>query len=462
MSKKNKKIIRYRKPWNLNIGVIIFLVVFVYMIIVVFRYATKENIHMYEVTEGSIASTSHYTGLILRDETVVSTNGAGYLNYYVREGGRAANGSLVYTLDEDGSIHSLLAENAASGKHLSAEHLERLKGQLSAFSGSYDPMEFDEVYQIKSFINSSLLEFLNADAMEEIAGSNAEESSGYQKGFANVSGIVQYYIDGYETMNALQVDMNDFDQKLYERNALLPGKLVESGSAAYKIITSDEWDILFPIQETDLLRLQNQRIVSVHFKGSDLNLNAEFEIVMGTDGKAYGKLHLYKYMVQFSADRYVDFSLNVSGTTGLKIPVSSVVNKAFYLIPKEYLTKGNNGVEDGFMKEIYGPSGTSSEFCSPTIYYEKDGFYYVDTTAFTAGEYLILPDSTERYQVGMTASLQGVYNINKGYAVFKQIDILESNEDYHIVKKNMPYGLSVYDHIILNGNVASENDIIYE
>ena len=51
--------------------------------------------------------------------------------------------------------------------------------------------------------------------------------------------------------------------------------------------------------------------------------------------------------------------------------------------------------------------------------------------------------------------------INKGYAIFKKVDILSSNEEYYIVKKNTKYGLSVYDHILLDTEGINEGDFIY-
>ena len=85
-----------------------------------------------------------------------------------------------------------------------------------------------------------------------------------------------------------------------------------------------------------------------------------------------------------------------------------------------------------------------------------------EKSPFQAGMVLIKPDSDDRYQIGPTDSLEGVYNINKGYAVFKQIEILNSNEEYCTIKKGMSYGLSVYDHIVLNAETVQEGDLIYQ
>ena len=64
--------------------------------------------------------------------------------------------------------------------------------------------------------------------------------------------------------------------------------------------------------------------------------------------------------------------------------------------------------------------------------------------------------------MGPTASLTGVYNINKGYAVFKQISELANSGEYYIIEKGTSYGLSVYDHIVLDAATVSEGQIVYQ
>ena len=53
------------------------------------------------------------------------------------------------------------------------------------------------------------------------------------------------------------------------------------------------------------------------------------------------------------------------------------------------------------------------------------------------------------------------YNINKGYTQFRQINILAQNEEYTLVEEGTSYGLTVYDHIVLNGSAVDEDEIIY-
>ena len=132
--KKNKKIIRYRRPLNINVGMIIFALIFVYMVFSVTAYLRRDKVMFYEVQEGSIVNNKNYTGIILRQEEVKTTDRSGYVNYYVREGKRASTGTRVYSIDETGTIATFLAENAQDKVALKPENLSGLKKQLTAFS----------------------------------------------------------------------------------------------------------------------------------------------------------------------------------------------------------------------------------------------------------------------------------------------------------------------------------------
>ena len=82
--------------------------------------------------------------------------------------------------------------------------------------------------------------------------------------------------------------------------------------------------------------------------------------------------------------------------------------------------------------------------------------------ALRVGDHLIKPESTESYTVSQTASLTGVFNINKGYADFKEIQILKQNDEYALIKSNTTYGLSTYDYIVLDASSVDADQLINE
>ena len=82
--KKNKKIVRYRRPLNINVGMIIFALIFAYMAFYVYTYARRDKIEFYEVVEGGIVNDQRHTGIIFRNEEVKYTDRAGNINIYLQ------------------------------------------------------------------------------------------------------------------------------------------------------------------------------------------------------------------------------------------------------------------------------------------------------------------------------------------------------------------------------------------
>ncbi|MDO4325583.1 MAG: HlyD family efflux transporter periplasmic adaptor subunit [bacterium] len=460
--KKKKKVTKMRKPHNINVGSLIFLGIFVYLIISVYIYVTRDKIQMYEVAEGSIVDDKTYTGLILREETIKTADSAGYVNYYVREGKKVAVGSCVYSLDETGQMTKFLDENQSESTTIRSENLEDLKRQLSAFSLSYEDNAFDVVYDVKYNLEAAVLEYANLGVMENLSALMQENGIVFRQIMADQSGVVSYGIDGFEGMTPQMVKKDSFNRDSYKKEITKTGTQVAAQAPVYKIVSSENWNVVFALDEEDKEKLADKTTLEVMFTDRKMKLSGTFSLCNGADGESYGLLSFDNYMTQFLSDRYAQFEIVSEKVTGLKIPISSVTTKDFYVIPAEYLAEGGDSSNKGFLREVYTAQGTTAEFVPTTLYYETEDSYYVDKTDFSAGDYLIKPNSADRYQIGATAALQGVYNINKGYTVFKQIDVLASNDKFYIVRKGMSYGLSVYDHIVLDAHTAEEDKTVYQ
>lgn len=464
-NKKNSKIVKYRPPLNLNIGMIIFAIIFVYMAFSVYTYVKKEKVQFYEVIEGNIVNDNEYTGIILREEKVQNTEYAGYINYYVREGKRASVGTQIYSIDETGSMATFLENTPEANVTLTDENLSDIKRQLSSFSTNFSKLKFGDIYDLQYTLEATVLEYVNFNALGNLDALIAQNGISFQQGKTAASGVVSYAIDGFELLQPSEISKETFDRTSYEKKITKAGERVGKDAPIYKLITSDKWSIVFPLSEEAVTELGTEKKLYVTFPSEELNTWGDFSIISGGDGASYGKLDFSQYMVQFAADRYVNFELATAKVDGLKIPVTSVTEKNFFLVPLAYMTQGGGGSESGFLKETYSDAGTTVEFVPTTIYYATDENYYIDMSeksTIKSGDYIVKPDSQERYQLGASAPLQGVYNINKGYAVFKQIEILKSNNEYYTIEKGMRYGLSVYDHIVLDANLVYEGQLIYQ
>lgn len=460
---KNKKVVKYRKPFSINIGVVIFVIIFIYLIFNVFSYMTTTHISIYEVEQGTMAANNVYRGLVLREEQIVSSSYTGSLNYYVKEASRVGYGSLICSVDENGDVSKMINDVGRDSSNLDQESLEAIEESILEFQNAYKTQHFYNVYAFKEDINSTLTEALSLSALNELSDytANAGEHHTFHQISSDTPGILVYYTDGFESVTTESFNSTMFDETSYVKNNLKKNTSVNSGEPLYKLISSEQWNIIVPIEEKLATSLLDDDTMKIRFLKDDKTAYATYT-VENREGAYYLIMTLRNSMVRYAKDRFLEIELLLSEETGLKIPNSSITEKEFYTIPSAYFMKGGDSSSEGLLVERTDKNGkTATEFVSPTIYYETEDYCYIDSEKVTAGERLIKPDSNETYTVGSdTATLKGVYNVNKGYAVFKQIDILYQSEEYSIVKTGTAYGISLYDHIALDSTKVNENELI--
>lgn len=463
-SNSNNKIIKYRKPLNLNIGMLIFAVIAIYVMICVLLYMRSNPVSGYEVKVGSLSVNNVYEGVVIREEQVVTANEAGYVNYYARESEKVACGDLVYTVDGNGKLKDLLQSDYMGENTLSDSDLNEMKGDIVNFAKDFDRMQFSDVYSFKYSLQGTSLKLANLNILNSIdAVQNG--SLGYSVSLCNAprSGYVVYHTDGYENLRANEVTKEILEKKDYEKVPLINNELIAPGDTVYKFVTSEKWSVVIPVTAQRAKELQEKEYVQVRFlKTQDVSWASTEIFTEGND--YYCILGFNNSVVNFCTERFIDIELITEEEKGLKIPNSAIVEKEFFLIPKEFLAgeAGNNGTYR-FLRETYLEDGTlSAETIDLTIYNETETDFYVNDSRLRIGDYLVRQDSGEKYAISKKATLIGVYNMNKGYADFRQIIILYQNDEYSIVKSNTDYGLNAYDYIVLDAKSVTDDSLIYQ
>lgn len=458
-----KKIVKYRKPLHINIGVVVFGIIFIYLIFNVFSYFTTEHVSVYEVVQGTIAENNTYNGLILREEKIVSADYSGYIDYYLRDGAKAGVSTLVCSVDENGDVADKINQSAKEGAELGSEDYSALGETISKFDKSYQPGNYYQVYSFKEELDARLMEAVNQSALDSLSdyAANAQSNQTFHLSYAPEPGVVAYYTDGYESITPDTLTPEHFNVLNYTKNNLKQNTQLNSGDSAYKLVTSENWNIIFPVSQNTYNRLTQDNVVKLQFKkdGTTCWVNYEFKKL---DDTFYMVLSLKNHMVRFLNERFTEIELLLDEETGLKLPNTAIVEKQFFTVPKKYFTKGGDSSQLGLLVQQTDKNGkTGMVFIQTSIYDETDDVYYIEEDENVgSGTVVLLPDSTQTYTIGETAGLQGVFNVNKGYAVFKRIEILFQNEEYAIVRTGTQYGLSLYDHIALEGDKVEENTIL--
>lgn len=473
---------RLRKVAGLNIGTIMFGILFIYMSFSAILYFTTTHIESYQVTSGPLSRNETYTGLAIREETVCTAPSSGYITYYAREGSKINASGAVYGLSS--------TKKSTSTASLATEELLKIRNDMMSFSKGFNSSKFNNTYSFKYELKGNILQYaesensssapLASDEYDESDDSSGEDNitnSNVYAGNESIcqsqsDGIILYSTDNYEGKTIDTVTAEDFDQNSYHETDLKTSDSVQSGDDVYTIITDERWSLLIPLSDKQAEKLKDRSTIRVKFLKDDMTQNGDFSIIT-IDGGKYGQIDFNKGLIRYASDRFLDIELVTNTVVGLKIPLSSIVTKDFYVVPSRMATTQNN--ETGFM--LASGNKDSGTFKSVSIYASvedtsvsklaTDGsedqpmIYYIDKSSFKEGDALIDPDTGEKYIIGETDTLEGVYCINKGYAVFRRIEILDQNEEYAIVSKNTSYGLARYDHIVRNADKVKEEDILY-
>lgn len=456
-------VIVFPKQSKFNIAIIILLTVFVYMIVCVYSFLSKEQIVGYEVREGTLIEENRYEAVILRDEQLVTADKTGYVSYFATEGERIGVGNLVYTMDESGTVLEYTETSNLGENSLSESDRDTFRETLDNFVENYNRQDMSSLYQLETTIQNQTQKIANNRLLTNLE--NVSSLNGLvQYHYADHAGNVAYWTDGLEDLTATEVNSTLFEKKEYAVNYLSGNRLVGIGENVYKLYDSEQWSVAFSVSEEEIARKYlEEEVLYVRFLKNDISLWGNVSLVPNSEGETVVVLSFQSGSINFAMDRFVEIEISTDEEMGLKIPVSAIAEKEFFLVPDAFVLYVEEEDTYYIHVESYMEDGTKTiKNTEVSPYSLKDGKYFLDDISLTVGARLLKADSTETFTVSEKASLTGVYNMNKGYADFKQITVKKQNESYAIVESNTQYGLNVYDYIVLNASAVSDDDFLYE
>ena len=442
---------------------IVFLVIFIYVMINIVSFFIKKKLTVYRVTKDEMTTTFSFTGIALRDEKLLKASQNGYITYYVEEGKRVRKSGTLYILDKDGKVQETFADQAEAlrgkGETLDDEEIQK---KVTEFQFIYSDGSFSDVYDLKNDLKNTILN-LNEDSMKEVIDAVSKKlgEDAFHTETSPASGAAAFYSDSFDGKTADDITDADFDQENYRAVRYNSSDQVKKGNVVCRVTNSENWTVVVPLEKSQYDFLQDKDSVTVKFQSDQEKTTADLKVKK--KGNSYfGYLSLDDYVVRYLDERYLDIDITLDSHEGLKIPNSAVVKKKFYQVPAEYISKGNDGKEEGFSVRTTDDKGeVKVEQKNFTIYKKTKKYCYLDPEE--VGEDVVLQsmDSDDTYLVEKTKTLEGVYCTNQGYADFRLIEKTAQKDDYCIVEENTDHGISLYDFIVLDSSTIKENQIIY-
>ena len=372
------------KLLTFNISTIMFGALLLYMIITVVLYATSSHVTTYQVTTGPLTKNPVCTALALRSEEVITAENSGYIEYYATEGMQVRKDGSVYSISNEQQENTAVA--------LSDEQMEEVRSSAEQFSYAYNSNNFYDTYSYKYQVRGTILQAAKAETSQATQTSEDSQTASSEEGentdsvagsavtgnsisignqdvyTAPEAGIVVYSTDGYENKTADSLVEEDFNQMAYQKENLITGNEIQTGDSVYKLITSENWTLMVPLTDQMAAALAGRESIQVKFVKDGESQNGSLSIV-NIGSQKVAKIELINGMTRYAGDRFLEVELVINTQSGLKIPVSSIVEKEFYTVPLDFLTQGDNGDTQGFLKQIGSGDSSSSEFIDAHFLY---------------------------------------------------------------------------------------------
>ncbi len=451
-SNNSSKVTPIRRFTWLNIGTMLYGSILIYIIITVFMYLTARHITTYEVTAGSISGNYRYSALALKTEELQTAPYSGFVTYYARSGSRSGSGSVICSIDEYET-----KPTEVSNVQLTDEDYSSVKSTAKSFALNFTPSAFQGTYTLKADLDTYLVMAAATQDSSQISYlSNIVTSP--------TSGFVVYQTDGMETLTEADLGPDLFRKNNYSSTNLRKEGRVSFGDALYKLVQGEEWYLYFPISRELSASLADRTTMRFRFLKDDTTFSTNFSVLQkGED--YYGKLTLKNSLVRYVTDRFLDIELLLDSKLGLKVPTTSISEKTFIEIPTDYvITNEDDTSTVSLIRESFRSDGSSeTQSITANVYSKTSTGYLVSPDLFEIGDYVDEQGSVHRHQITEDdfVKIQGVFNINKGYAVFREVTIIDENEEFCVVEPNNPYGLAAHDYIALDASTVTDDDIVY-
>ncbi|NCC15482.1 MAG: hypothetical protein EOM28_03920 [Clostridia bacterium] len=468
---------------------------FVFMVIAVYLFgqmltmsAKKTEVDVETVDYGALDTPERYSGLIVRDEYVVASNRTGQPFYQFSEGEYVSKDAVVCTVKDTSSTDELeskldeldmdILKSQKNRSDLSAfsEDIERVEENIQrgvdSFAGSSMKSDASYFYDMKEQVQSFMTQrneiwlTENVDSLSQLT----EEKSQYEEKLAQnlssiqakESGILCFSYDGLEetlTKDTLE-GVTEGQVGETKTKYISKAKAVSEGDPLFKIVTSNQWDIVAYLPNSVVLNWEKgeSKVLNLQLDDEVLQINTKLESIEVGEKKAKVVFSSYEQMEPFINQRSLEFYLEGTIVEGLKVPNDAIVEKSLISVPTDCIMEsmGNQGV--------LLVNGSNTKFLAVSIVSYDDENDYIDQNGELKLGDVILQGTGEnaaQYTVSELSPKSGVYIANSSMAKFVTIDILDQNQEYAIIRSGATYGLQAFDLIVSNAKNIKEGQSLY-
>ncbi|NMA83127.1 MAG: hypothetical protein GX962_04595 [Epulopiscium sp.] len=486
--KKTRKKTRKKtaKTNRIYIGFFVFFSLLFYLLGSVWTLAKKPSVPLEIAVLGFIEEKYTAKGIIIRDEHVISSPKEGFTEYFYAEGEKVGRNDLLGTI-QDKEFFSIvqrqldqvdrnIQKTQEQRKEIQwfQKDINQLNNKIydtlnSQYQLLYEKEDFNLIYNAKEEVQkliskrNQLLLLEPKGRMKDLVTEKMQYENQLKQNStilaAPISGILSYQLDEFETITKDTIRLEHFQMEI-QQVQLNQGDEVKADKPIMKIVQDTGWYIagIFP-NEIVAKWTVGQRIKLQFPQKNYLEIPFSISMIKPTEDQNLVIFESQEYMHLFLNDRILDFQVLIESHEGIKVANSAIIEKSFLKIPKASL------IESGKETGVIRLAGEESVFVGIAISYEDDQNIYVptgqdlrqyDTVMIQKGE------RQEKYILEEIETSTGLFIANEGFAKFKKIEILGYNQNYTIIRSTTPFGVQVYDRIVLDATQVEDNQFLHK
>lgn len=290
----------------------------------------------YTLSYGDIYLNIDAETFILRDEVVVKTNSSGQIQYFVAEGEKVKKYQLIaqvqYIQKNEDDIASEKENVTSDDLRVDIEEIGYdIRYLFSKIMFAISTEKYSEVYDLKEELKLKLDKKERLKSENQDIDYNESEFSEVENGeviklLSPKSGIVSYYIDGYEDVfineNILKIEYS----KLLDKDINMENystQIVNDGDIIYKVVNNNYYK---------LVSLVDKYYTDFFEKGKEINVVINDEIATGTVVDSFDEgdylvvvMDMYQLVSGYQKNRKVSAQLIPANYRGLLIYNDSLV-----------------------------------------------------------------------------------------------------------------------------------------
>ena len=472
----DSNIIRHPRRLPFSFITVVFIIMLLYIIVHVILFFTKTRIQVYELGAAEADSIqAEFKGVLLRDELVYASDVEGYVNFLAVPEDRLSKGTQAVILDKDGNLEEELHSFYYGQDILKTNSILNLQNVVRNAVDHYDPNELYTLRRERSIIRETVFRALLEDGGSDVLTQLSHDITGTVE--TSTSGFFLLYKDGMENKRPEDLTFNDFSQEAVKRTVRYNGDHVDAGDFLYKMVEDNKFTLVFPLTEDQSKTLARKKNLTVRMPDGD-EISGRFSVTKGADATDLGVLQFQKYGGNYLEERLISFKLIDKSAEGLKVPENALVTKNYFVVDEKFITRGGDSGNYGVMKQVPGqePEFIKASVCLKTdaenanlVIGENSAYVYAD--GLNAGDVLTIDTenndktySHDETTLSVMVSVEGVYQINYGYCIFKPVLRIDQSMEssYVMISPSVSGTIRPYDRIVMDPEHVSEYEIIYE